>query len=333
MTVARRRLGDLLLARVAGDDADAARSRIHTAPGPRWFPTGSAIQRVHGDASMYVGGLRALLLQSLHPLAMAAVADHSNYREDPWGRLARTSTFLAETTFARADDAERAVAIVRAVHRHISGATPDGRPYRADDPHLLTWVHVAEVDSFLTAHQLYGERPLDAPGADAYLAQAAEVARRLGAEDVPTTRAELAAALERYRPELERSDAALEAAEFLLHRPPVTGPVRAGYAVLVRAAVASLPRWTREPLGLPDHPLRDATLGRAAGHTVTRAFRWVMGGVEPVGEPAASADGAAASSADGAASAADGAASSSADGAASDGAGAADAQPAGRGGA
>ena len=98
---------------IAGPDGPAERVRIHDTPGPRWFPEGSPIRRVHADASMFVGGLRALLLQSLHPLAMAGVAQHSNYRGDPWGRLQRTSTFLAVTTFGAADDAQRAVDRVR----------------------------------------------------------------------------------------------------------------------------------------------------------------------------------------------------------------------------
>ena len=282
MAAARQRLSDVLLSRVAGPDAHDARQRIHGEPGPRWFAAQDPIQRVHGDASMYVGGLRALLLQSLHPLAMAAVAQHSDYRNDPWGRLARTSTFIAETTYARVEDAERAIAVVCAVHRHVTGTTAEGRPYRADDPHLITWVHVAEIDSFLTAHQVFGTRPLDAAESDAYVAQAAGVARKLGGTDVPTTAAELAAAIERYRPELESTPEALEAAEFLLHRPPVTGVARAGYGLIGRAAVATLPRWAREPLRLPDRPLRDATAGRVAGHLATRSLRWVLGGVAPV---------------------------------------------------
>ena len=100
---------------------------------------------------MFAGGLRALLLQSLHPLAMAAVAEHSDYRGDPWGRLQRTSYFLAVTTFGPASDAQQAVDRVRAVHQHVTGTAPDGRPYRASDPHLLPWVHIAETDSFLRA--------------------------------------------------------------------------------------------------------------------------------------------------------------------------------------
>ncbi|MEE6296004.1 oxygenase MpaB family protein [Georgenia wangjunii] len=282
----RRRLADQLFERVAGADGDAARRRIHGALGPRWFTARDPIQRVHGDPSMYVGGLRALLLQSLHPLAMAAVSDFSDYRTDPWGRLARTSTFIAETTFARVEDAERAIAVVRAVHRHIAGTTPDGRAYRADDPHLLTWVHIAEIDSFLTAHQRFGARPLSPAEEDEYVAQAGGVARRLGADEVPTTRAGLTAMIESFRPELQRTAAALEAADFLLHRPPVARTVRPAYAVVVRAAVASLPRWAREPLDLPDHPRRDATLGRLAGHASTRALRWISGGIEPVADAA-----------------------------------------------
>ena len=282
LPAARRRLADLLLARVAGPDGHAARSRIHDTPGPRWFTASDPIQRVHRDASMYIGGLRALLLQSLHPLAMAAVADFSDYRSDPWGRLARTSTFIAETTFARIEDAEQAIAVVRAVHRHIEGTTADGRRYRADDPHLLSWVHIAEIDSFLTAHQRFGSRPLTPVEADQYVAQAAGVARRLDAEAVPTTRAELTEMLESYRPELAATPAALEAADFILHRPPVRGPARAGYALIGRGAVATLPRWAREPLGLPDRPVVDATIARLAGAAATRGLRWVHGGHDDV---------------------------------------------------
>ena len=111
--------------------------------------------RVHADASMFPGGVAALLLQSLHPLAMAGVAGHSGYKGDPWGRLQRTSHFLATTTFGTVEDAEATIARVRAIHERVRGRDPKGRPYRASDPHLLRWVHVAEAHSFLTAHQRY----------------------------------------------------------------------------------------------------------------------------------------------------------------------------------
>jgi len=273
----RRRVGTALFLRVAGPDGVATRERIHLTPGPRWFAPDAAIRRVHGDASMFVGGLRALLLQSLHPAAMAGVAGHSGYRGDPWGRLARTSTFLAVTAFGTADDAQAAVDRVRAVHQRVRGRTPDGVPYRADDPALLRWVHVAEVDSFLRAHQRFGARPLDAAGADAYLRDAAVVGRALGADELPETVGDLAAAIDAFRPALAAGEQARDTARFLLDEPPVPPAARAGYALLSGAAVATLPAWAVAELGLrvPGPVRRAAAL--AGGHAVTRGIRFVLG--------------------------------------------------------
>src|SRR5699024_6683722 len=211
----RSRMSTVLLGMVAGPDGVQVRHRIHGTPGPRWFPAGSPIQSVHGDAAMYIGGIRALLLQSLHPLAMAAVDDFSDYRTNVWGRLARTATFIATTTFGTAEHAQQAVDIVRAVHLRVTGTTPDGRAYRADDPHLLTWVHTAEIDSFLTAHHRFGQHRLSETEYDHYVAQAASVATALGAADVPTTRAGLTATLEGFRTELQGTPAARNVARFI----------------------------------------------------------------------------------------------------------------------
>src|SRR4051794_14996524 len=200
MTNVRDRLGAELFRRVAGPDGARHRERIHGTPGPRWFPAGSPITRVHGDASMFVGGIRAVLLQTLHPAAMTAVAEHSGYRGDMWGRLARTSRFLAITTFGTAADAQQAVDVVRAIHDRVNGTMPDGRTYDANDPHLLAWVHVAEIQSFLLAHRRYGAHQLDQAGYDEYVAQAALIAGRLGVVDPPTTEAELEATLNAFRP-------------------------------------------------------------------------------------------------------------------------------------
>lgn len=276
LDVTRRRIGSVLFARVAGAEGPARRERIHSAEGPRVFEPGSAIHRVHGDASMFVGGLRALLIQSLHPLAMAAVDQHSGFRSDPWGRLQRTSTFLAETTFGTVADADRAVRIVRAVHSRISGVAPDGRSYRAADPRLLLWVHVAEIDSFLAAHDRYGATPLVGAERDEYVAQAAGVARALGADEPPTTEAELADCLEGFRAELDGTPTAQRAARFLLVHPPVPLAVRIPYGVLSAAAVGSLPRWARRPLRLPYLPLAEATAVRASGVALTSTIRWAM---------------------------------------------------------
>ncbi|NYD40662.1 oxygenase MpaB family protein [Nocardioides panaciterrulae] len=283
---ARRRLGEALFLRVAGPDGARHRARIHDRPGPRWFEPGSPITVVHGDASMFIGGIRALLLQTLHPAAMRAVSEHSGFRGDMWGRLARTSRFLAVTTFGHAEDAQQAVDVVRAIHERVTGTMDDGTAYAASDPHLLAWVHVAEVDSFLLAHTVYGKEPLDQAGRDTYVAQAAEVARRLGVVDPPTTEAELRAALAAYRPELRGTPEAREAISFLLLRPPLPLAARAPYGVLVAAAVGLMPRWTRRPLRLPWLPVSERTVVRALGTAATETIRWAMTPPPPDAETA-----------------------------------------------
>jgi uncharacterized protein (DUF2236 family) len=231
---------------------------------------------VHGDASMFAGGLRALLLQSLHPLAMAAVSAHSGYRGDPWGRLRRTSYFLAITTYGAIPDAEEAIARVQGVHERVRGTSPAGVKYRASDPHLLKWVHLAELDSFLAAHQTYGVQPLDATEQDLYVEDAALVARKLGVVDPPTTMVELRQMLAEYRPELRGTTEARQAARFMLVHPPVPWAARPAYGVLTAAAVGLLPWWTRWPLRLPYLPLAERTVVRAAGEGLTRTIRWAL---------------------------------------------------------
>ena len=273
----RERIGEAIFRVTAGPDGPRHRERIHGRPGPRWFDPASPIGRVHGDASMFIGGIRALLLQTLHPAAMAGVAEHSDYRTDMLGRLARTSRFLAVTTFGHADDAQAAVDAVRAIHERVTGTLPDGTPYAATDPHLLGWVHVAEVDSFLRAHQVYGRRPLDAAERDHYVAQTAEVARRLGVADPPTTEAGLAAAIEGYRAELHATDQAREAVRHVVRRPPIALAARPAYGVLVAAAIGLMPRWSRRPLRLPWLPVSERTVVRALGTAATGTLRWALG--------------------------------------------------------
>lgn len=272
----RDRLGAMVFARVAGEEGPDRRDRIHDAEGVRRFDHTDPIQIVYSDASMFIGGIRALLLQSLHPLAMAAVDQHSGFRGDPWGRLQRTSTFLAETTFGTEDMAQRAVDIVHAVHKRVVGTSPDGRLYEANDPHLLLWVHVVEVDSFLTAFDRYGSRSLTPQERDTYVAQTAHVARALGAEDPPVTTAELAGCLARFRPELQGTAAARRTARYILVHPPVPWALRPGYTLLSAAAVGLLPRWSRMPLRVPYLPIAEATAVRATGMAITATIRWMM---------------------------------------------------------
>ncbi len=280
----RKRLGQGIFAMVAGPEGPQRRARIHGTPGPRWFAEDRPIRQVHADASMFVGGLRALLLQSLHPLAMAGVAEHSDYRSDPWGRLQRTSAFLAVTTFGTADDAQRAVDKVRGIHRRVHGIAADGRAYRADDPHLLEWVHIAEIDSFLMAYQRFGAAPLDQAGRDAYVADTARVAEALGVPDPPRDEAQLAARIKSYRKELRSTPAAREAARFLLVTPPLSLPARGPYGVLAATAVSMLPAWARLPLRLPYLPVLEATGIKLSGQILVSGIRWAMSTEAPATE-------------------------------------------------
>ncbi len=235
----------------------------------------SVVWRVHGDSAMLIGGLRSLLLQTLHPLAMAGVAEHSDYKHDPWGRLNRTGRFVGATTFGSTATAEKAIAVVRRVHERVTGTAPDGRPYAANDPHLLLWVHVTEVDSFLRAFDRYGVGRLRDAERDQYVAEMAEVARRLGSETPPETVAELDACIGDFRSECKAGPQARETLRFLLF-PPVPLIVRGPYGVLSAGAVTLLPPWARRELRLPVLPLVDPLAVRPAAAVLTRAIGWLM---------------------------------------------------------
>jgi uncharacterized protein (DUF2236 family) len=275
----QRRLGRALRARVAGDDAAVRAEQIWGRAGERWFSPEDPIWRVHADASMFPGGIASLLLQSLHPLAMAGVAGHSGYQSDPWGRLQRTSHYIATTTYGTIEDAQAAIARVRAVHDRVRGKDPLGRSYRAGDPHLLLWVHVAEIDAFLRAHQAFGAHPLTPSEADRYVAQTAVPARLLGVVDPPGDVAGLREVLAAYRAELESTRAAREAARFLLLRPPLPLLTRPGYGALASGGVSLLPPWARTMLGIPLPEVAARLLAQPLGGAGTAAVRWGLAGV------------------------------------------------------
>jgi uncharacterized protein (DUF2236 family) len=278
--VVRARVGAAIFGLVAGPRG-TSRGRLIRAPGERWFAEDRPIRQVNGDAAMFIGGIRALLLQSLHPLAMAAMAEHSDYRGDPWGRLQRTSFFLAVTTFGRESDAREAIARVRAIHERVTGIAPDGRPYAASDPRLLTWVHLAEVDSFLAAHARYGSGGLDQAGRDGYVADMARIGAAIGVPDPPFSEAELVAGLSAYRGELAATPQSREAARFLLLQPPLPAIALAPYGVLAAAAVSLLPGWARELLRLPRLPVTETLLVRPAGRAMVQAIRWATSAPRP----------------------------------------------------
>lgn len=274
-TLVQRQAHARLRGLVAGPDAEQNAARIWRTPGERWFTPADPIWRVHAHASMFPGGVAALLLQSLHPGAMAGVADHSGYRGDPWGRLQRTSTYLAATTFGTVEHAERLIGAIRRVHERVVGVDDHGVPYAASDPVLLRWVQVAEAYSFVTAYQAYAERPLTDAERDLYVVQSQVAASRLGATGLPATWAELEDQLAGFRPWLRLTDAAQDAAAFLLDEPPLPAAVRPAYRLVVRGGLACLPTWALRTLGRRRTPLR-LRADRAAGVAATRSIAWMM---------------------------------------------------------
>lgn len=283
LSLPRATLARAVRQRVAGSDFEQAHAAIWHTPGDRWFTAEDAIWRVHADTSMFIGGIRALLLQSMHPVAMLGVSEHSGFRGDPWGRLQRTSTYLATTTYGAIPDAERSIRIVRAIHRRVTGVTADGQPYRASDPHLLLWVHVAEIDSFLVSYQAFGNAKLTSRDADDYVRQTGMVAEKLGVVDPPRTRRELDEVLTAYRGELAGSEPAKDAADLLLRNPPLPRAAKVGYAALAAGAVSLLPAWIRTELRLPTLPVTDRLIARPVARTALNAIRWALAGESDIG--------------------------------------------------
>ncbi|MFP4904050.1 oxygenase MpaB family protein, partial [Paraburkholderia sp. BR14261] len=187
---------------------------------PGLFGPDAVCWKVHADfAAMMAGGVSALLLQALHPLALAGVWDHSTFRIDILGRLRRTATFIAGTTYGSRADALALIERVKRIHLAVTGTAPDGRPYRASDPALLTWVHVAEVSSFIGAYLRFVNPALPGEMQDQYYAEVARIAELLGAAKVPRSRAEIAAYLQSMQPELVASDRTVEVVRVLMQAP------------------------------------------------------------------------------------------------------------------
>jgi len=250
---------------------------------PGLFGAGSTTWQVHGDlAAMLVGGVAALLLQALHPLAMAGVAEHSAYRTDPLGRLRRTASFVGATTFGNTATAEKAIRRVQAVHQRVHGVAPDGRPYDANDPDLLTWVQTAEAWCFVRAYRRFGPLPLPDDSVDRYLGEMAVVARRLGARWLPTTGREVSQYFAAIRPELHAGSQALSAAAFIVSSggqslPPSAPAATVSRALLVQAAIGVLPDWARAMLQLR-HPLMlERLVERGAADVMLTTLRWAVG--------------------------------------------------------
>lgn len=277
----RRVVSDAVRSRVVGPNPDQRARELFDAPGDRWFADDRPIKVVHADTSMFIGGLRALLFQSLHPLAMAGVAQHSDYRRDPWGRLQRTADFLAATTFGPAEESQRAIDMVKSVHRRVRGTAGDGRSYSADDPHLLEWVHLAEIDSFLVAHDRFGRIPLTSEQKDAYVEDMARIATGLGVVDPPRTVAAMQARLGTFRTELRGTPEARSAARYLLVPPALPMAARPAYGLMIAAAISLLPVWARLHLRLPWLPVGEKVVIEPASRLLVSTLRWALAPTAP----------------------------------------------------
>jgi uncharacterized protein (DUF2236 family) len=221
-----------------------------------FFGPGSVTWRLGTDLSSPVAGLRALLMQALHPLAMAGVDQHSDWRRDPVGRLAATSAYLATISFAERAVAERAAARVRRIHQHVIGVDGlTGRPYSASDPALLLWVHATLVESGIVAAALFGT-PLPAPDSDRYVAEMVAAAELVGVprDVVPASVSELEAYLGSVRPELRCTPAARQSMDYLLDPPGLDEDIAEIWQDVRYAAIGALPSWAREMYGYPAPP-------------------------------------------------------------------------------
>jgi uncharacterized protein (DUF2236 family) len=235
-----------------------------------FFGPASVTWRSAGDLSAPVAGLRALMLQALHPLAMAGVDQHSDWREDPVGRLAATSAYLAIVSFGEKAAAERVSERVRRIHTRVTGVDPaTGKPYSASDPALLLWVHVALVDSNLAARSLFGAL-LPPADADRYVAEMVVAAELVGVprDMVPASVSELATYIESVRPELACTPAASESMAFLLNPPGLDEDIAEIWQDIRDGAIGSLPGWAAEMYGYEREPLtqtRCTEIGQALG--------------------------------------------------------------------
>ena len=226
--------------------------------------------RVIGDVTAFVGGIRALLVQTAHPEVVAGVEQHSRYRDDPLGRLTRTSYYVTETTYGAMPEVERAVAMVRGAHRPVHGHSDRGKPYSAGQPELAAWVHNVLTDSFLAAYQAYGPSRLTVEETDRFVEEQTRIGGLLDADPLPTTAAALRSWIADH-PALASSDAQREAIRFL-KRPPLSLPVRAGYAPLLNAAVATLPERIAELVDL-----RPTWRADQIGRATAGSLRWALG--------------------------------------------------------
>lgn len=234
--------------------------------------------RVHGDfGTMMIGGVSALLLQMLHPAALAGVWDHSNFRKDMTGRLRRTAQFIAGTTYASTAQATKLIDRVRRIHDHVGGVLPGGAPYAANDPAVLNWVHVAGAWSFLAAYVRYREPGMSRADRDRYFVETAEVARRLGATGMPLTLHAAESYLRDMRRELRADARSRDVVRALLDAPPPSPAMAPVQRLMMDAGIDLMPGWASAMHGLRV-PIYRRLPVRAGAAGLSGVLRWALQG-------------------------------------------------------
>jgi len=249
----------------------------HPPGDPGLFGPGSVCWRVHSDfTAMLVGGVAALLLQMLHPKALAGVWDHSTFRDDIHGRLGRTATFIAATTYGARADALALIARVKHIHERVVGVLPDGEPYSANDPDLLTWVHVAEMSSFLSAYLLYVDPGMSIADQNQYYVETAVVSEMLGARNIPRTVDDIAAYLTRMRPALKVDERTREVVRVVMQAPAPNLATWPAARLLLMAGPDLLPDWAQALFGLDQSAGLRRAVVRPGVRCIGPVMRWAL---------------------------------------------------------
>ncbi len=265
----RHRIAAATVALFAHDGYPLARSLDH--PGdPGMFGPDSVTWRVMSDATAMVGGIRALLIQTAHPEVVAGVRDHSNYRDDPLGRLSRTTSYVTATAYGAMPEVDAAIAAVRRAHVPVEGTSERGRTYSANGPAQASWVHNVLTDSFLETYQRFSPDPLSPHDADRFVLEQTSLGARLRSDDLPETRSDLGMWVEQHE-SLGPTDAMRDAVSFLTD-PPLPSVTRIGYGALYAAAVSTIPDRIADIIGVETSKTKVI-----AGTALLSTLRWALG--------------------------------------------------------
>src|SRR5579875_2974392 len=261
-----------------GGSGSVSRRREAAAGDPGWFGPDSVAWRVHADPSILVAGMAAFMLQALHPLALAAVADNGSFAEDFAGRVLRTGEFLSGVVYGSSEEAAARCAAVRRVHHPVVGTAPDGRLYDANDPELLAWVHVGELLAIAAAYRRFGLHPLPAADLDRYVAEMAVAGEAVGVVDPPRSWAELDAAYQRFRPQLAVGEQTRSAMAYLRRPPRLPAGLLPVWGTVWSGGLACLPPSALRLLGVR----APAPAAVAACRSLVRSLAALLGPPPPL---------------------------------------------------